>query len=86
MDASVLFRRGNKIIKGGRGWEGLERKIGGGGDGKGDRIWYGRTQGKSTEGQEIEQRCVTIWGWGAVGSHKKVQEARKAKNWTFQRG
>jgi hypothetical protein len=29
-DASVLLRRGDKIIMGGRGWEGLERKRGGG--------------------------------------------------------
>ena len=28
VDASVLFRRGNKIIMGGREWEGLERKRG----------------------------------------------------------
>ena len=26
VDASVLLRRGNKIIKGSRGWEGLGRK------------------------------------------------------------
>ena len=26
VDASVLLRRGNKIIKGSRGWEGLCRK------------------------------------------------------------
>ena len=26
VDASVLLRRGNKIIKGSRGWEGLWRK------------------------------------------------------------
>ena len=26
MDTSVLLRRGNKIIKGSKGWEGLGRK------------------------------------------------------------
>jgi hypothetical protein len=26
VDASTLLRRGNKILMGGRGWEGLERK------------------------------------------------------------
>jgi hypothetical protein len=31
VDASVLLRRGNNIIKGNRGWEGLGRKIRGGG-------------------------------------------------------
>jgi hypothetical protein len=29
VDASVLLRRGNKIIKGGRGWELLGRNRGG---------------------------------------------------------
>ena len=29
VDASVLLRRKNKIIKGSRGWEGLGRKRGG---------------------------------------------------------
>ena len=35
VDASVLLRRGNKIIKGSRGWEGLGRKRRGGGDKEG---------------------------------------------------
>jgi hypothetical protein len=35
VDASVLLRRGNKIIKGSRGWEGLGRKRRRGG-GKGE--------------------------------------------------
>ena len=30
VDASVLLREGNKILTGGRGWEGLVRKRGGG--------------------------------------------------------
>jgi hypothetical protein len=33
MDASVLLRRGNKILTGGRRWEELWRKKGGGGKG-----------------------------------------------------
>jgi hypothetical protein len=46
VDASVLLRRENKIITGGRGWEGLERKRGGerGKRGQG-RISYGKKQG-----------------------------------------
>jgi hypothetical protein len=32
VDASVLLRRGNKIVKGSRRWEGLERKRRGGGE------------------------------------------------------
>jgi hypothetical protein len=31
VDASVILRGGNNIIKGSRGWEGLGRKKGGGG-------------------------------------------------------
>jgi hypothetical protein len=42
VDALVLLRRGNKILTGSRGWEGLERK-GGGGE-KGCRIRHGRRQ------------------------------------------
>jgi hypothetical protein len=36
MDASVLLRRGKKILMGGKGWDGLGSKRGGGG-GKGDK-------------------------------------------------
>lgn len=34
-DASVLFRTGNKILRGGRGWEGLGKKRGVAGSGIG---------------------------------------------------
>jgi hypothetical protein len=45
-DVSVLLRRGNKIITGGWGWEGLERKRGGEEEKRGQgRIRYGRKQG-----------------------------------------
>jgi hypothetical protein len=43
IDASVLLRRGNKILTGGRGWKGLGRKRGGGG-GNGAGIRYKRRQ------------------------------------------
>jgi hypothetical protein len=36
--ASVLLRRENKILTGGRGWERLGRKRDGGGKGK-DQVW-----------------------------------------------
>ena len=40
VDASVLLRRGNKIIKGSRGWEGLGRKRRGGGEKRGkNQVW-----------------------------------------------
>jgi hypothetical protein len=38
MGVTVLLRRGNKIIKGSRGWEGLGRKRRGGKKGK-NHIW-----------------------------------------------
>ena len=41
VDASVLLRRRNKIIKGSRGWEGCGRKRRGEGKKRG-RIRYGR--------------------------------------------
>jgi hypothetical protein len=40
VDASVLLRRGNNIIKGSRGWKGFGRKKGGGGENKGqNQVW-----------------------------------------------
>ena len=65
VDASVLLRRGNKIIKGSRGWEELGRKRRRRGE-KGVRIRYGRRWRRCTEGQEIEQRCVAM-GDGELG-------------------
>ena len=60
VDASVLLRRGNKIITGARGWEGLGRKRGGREEKSGDRIRCGRRRGRCTEGQEIEQTCIAM--------------------------
>ena len=45
MDASVLLRRGDKIIKGRRGWEGIERK----------RRWGGGIEVKNQVWEEIEE-------------------------------
>ena len=40
VDAPVLLRRGNKIIKGSRGWEGLGRKRGVEGEKEGqNQVW-----------------------------------------------
>jgi hypothetical protein len=40
VDALVLLRRGNKIIKGSRGWERLGRKRRGGGEKEGkNQVW-----------------------------------------------
>jgi hypothetical protein len=42
MNVSVLLRRGNKIIKGSRGWEGLGRMRRGGGEKEGkNQVWEG---------------------------------------------
>jgi hypothetical protein len=52
VNASILHRCQNKIIIGSRRWkpwEGERRRRE-----KGDRIRYGKGQGRSTEGQEIE--------------------------------
>jgi hypothetical protein len=54
MDASILLRRGIKIIMGSRGREGLESETGGGGR-KGGRVRCGRRWGRSREDREFEQ-------------------------------
>ena len=64
-DASVLFRRGNNIIKGSRERERLGRKKGGE-EKKRARFRYGKRWRRSTEDQEIEQRCVAM-GDGELG-------------------
>jgi hypothetical protein len=78
LDASVLLRRRNKILPGGRGWEGLGRKGGGGGE-RESRIRYGSSRGRYTEGQEIEQRCIAIEGGEQGVTTRKFQNSRKAK-------
>jgi hypothetical protein len=63
VDASVLLRRGNKIIKGSRGWEGLGRKR------SGERVAESGMGGHGDDvqrGQETEQRCVSM-GDGELG-------------------
>jgi hypothetical protein len=62
VDVSVLLRKGDKIIKGSRGWEGLERKR------EGERGEESGMAGdiRCTEGQEIEQRYVAM-GDGELG-------------------
>jgi hypothetical protein len=72
VDASILFRSGNKIIKWGRQWAGLGRKRGGERK-KVGRVNYGRREGTCTERQEIIQTCVAN---SVGGSQHKVPEAR----------
>jgi hypothetical protein len=59
VDGSVLFRRGNKIIKEGRGREEPGSKRGEEGENVG-QIRCGRRWGRSIECQEIEWRCVAV--------------------------
>jgi hypothetical protein len=63
--ASVLLRRGNKIISEDRRREGPGRERGGWRE-KSDRIRYGWRQERS---QKIELRCVAVGGWRTGGSH-----------------
>jgi hypothetical protein len=65
VSASVLLTKGNKVITGGRGCEGLGRKRGEGKENRG-RIRCGRRCGRCAKGQEIEQRCVAV-GHGELG-------------------
>jgi hypothetical protein len=58
VEASVVLRRGKKIITGGRDKEGSGRKRGGGGERGQGQMWE-----KSIESQEFEWRCVAIGDW-----------------------
>ena len=62
---SVLHRRGNKIIMGGRGRKELGREKAQG-QKKGAKVRYGRSEGECTEGQDFEQSCVAL-GNGELG-------------------
>jgi hypothetical protein len=57
VDASVLLKRGNKIIRRSSQCEGLGRKRRGGG-GKQGKSRYGRRWKRCIEDQEIEHSCV----------------------------
>jgi hypothetical protein len=68
VDASVLLRRGNKIMEGSRGWEGLGRKRRGGRGKEGkNQVW------EEMEGQEVEQRCVAVWNGDLGVATRKSQ-------------
>jgi hypothetical protein len=58
-DATILLRRGKKIITVDRVRDGSGRERQGRGKMRG-RIRYGRKQGRSREGQEIELRYVAV--------------------------
>lgn len=57
-DASVLLKKGNKIIMGSRGMEDLVRERRG--EGKGGRIRCGKRWERCIEVQETEQHCVAM--------------------------
>ena len=52
VDASVLFRMGNKIMMGGRGREGSQWEMRGEEKNQGNRVRYGTRQKRSPECQE----------------------------------
>jgi hypothetical protein len=54
VDSSVLLRRGNKIIKGSRGWEGLGRKRSRGGE-KEEESGVGGEGGRCTEVRKLNR-------------------------------
>ena len=62
VNASVLLRRGNKIIIGGRGRKEFGRKRRGEGEREGkNQIW--EEMEEMYRGMEIEQRCVAMRNW-----------------------
>jgi hypothetical protein len=65
VDASILHRRGNKIVTGGRGRDLGGREKRGRGK-KGGRIKCEKGQERSIEGQEIESKYVAV-GDGELG-------------------
>jgi hypothetical protein len=75
MDALVLLRSGNKIIKGSQGWEGHGRKSRGGLWG---RIRYGRSWSRYiVSGNWTEVFSNGVWVTGAC--NQEVPDARKAR-------
>jgi hypothetical protein len=68
VNASILLRRWNKIIMEGRVRKGTRRERG-----KGSRLRYGKTQERSTESQEIEQK------YEAVGDGELEVTTRKSQ-------
>ena len=65
VNASVLLRKGNKIITGGRGMKGSGRERGERGRSE-SRIRYRKRWERNSDGQEIEQKHVAV-GNGEVG-------------------
>jgi hypothetical protein len=66
VDASVLLRRGSKINMRSRGREGRSLEEKSKGREKGRMTRCGRRHRRSTESQEIEQKCVAVGdgNWG----------------------
>jgi hypothetical protein len=75
VDASVLLRRGNNIIKESRRWERLGRKRGGWGGKEGqNQVWEEMYRGSGNWTEVCGNR-----GWGTGDSNQKVPDARKAR-------
>jgi hypothetical protein len=75
VDASVQLRRGNKIIRGSRGGEGLGRKRRKGGEEElKNQVWEEMYRGSGN----LTEVCSN-GGWETGGSNQKVPDARKAR-------
>jgi hypothetical protein len=61
VDASVLFRRGNKIIKVSRVWEGHGRKRREGGGKRGEESGMGED---GVDVQRVRKLNRNMWQWG----------------------
>jgi hypothetical protein len=73
VDASVLLRRGNNMIKGRRGWGDL-----GGREKEGkNQVW--EEMEKRYRGSGNWSEVCSNWGWGTGNSNQKVPDARKAR-------
>jgi hypothetical protein len=64
VDASVLLRRGNKILTVGREKEGLGRKRGGGGGGGGKREVGSGMGGDGDDTQRVRNLNRGVFKWG----------------------
>jgi hypothetical protein len=84
VDASVLLRRGNKIITGIRGREGSGRERGGGGK-KVSGSGVGG-DGEKYRGQEIEWRCVAVGAGKLEVATRKSQMSKKQEAPRTQQG
>jgi hypothetical protein len=86
VDTFILFRRGNKIIKGGRGKDEPRREKGVEGKRRQDQMWEEMVVGRSTEGQKIEQSYIAVRGRELWVATKMFQMPGKQEALRTQQG